>query len=284
MIPLIKKFHREYENFTPSQRRIAEYLTENISEALLLNATQIAGKAKVSEATLTRFIATFGFSGFAAFKKEIGKQILHEHSPTVRLTKSAKTLENRDSLFAEIMKGDISNIQALSTAISDELFDQAVTKIFTAKTLYVLGLRTSFTCAFYLSFSLRMFLNNVKLITPNIGDIPERFIKANNEDVLVSICFRRYTHHTIKIVEQAKQKGVFILAITNSTLSPIAQLADMVLTIETDIPTFTQSYTAPISLMTALITAASIRDKNAALNALKELDEIHETFETYYRS
>jgi DNA-binding MurR/RpiR family transcriptional regulator len=259
-------------------------LTENTNEALLLNATQIAKKAKVSEATLTRFIAAFSFSGYAAFKKEIGKQILNENSMTARLAKSAKMLGDRGSLFAEIMKGDISNIHSLRAAITDKQFDQAVTKIFTARNLYVLGLRTSFSCAFYLSFSLQLFLNNVKLISPNIGDIPERFIKANNKDVMVSICFRRYTHHTIKIAEQAKQKGVFILAITNSMLSPIAHLADMVLTVETDIPTFTQSYTAPICLLTALITAVSLRDKKATLNALDELDQNHKIFETYYEN
>jgi len=283
MISFWDDIKKRYKTFTSSQRRIADYLFDNPSGVLLFNATQIANKANVSEATLTRFITVLGYSGFSEFKRNISQKILQEHSVTKRLTKSAKTLRGGNSVFTKIIKGDIENLSDLPANISDVLFKTAVSKIASGKTIYVVGLRSSFTCAFYLAFSLRFFMNSVRLVTPNVADLPDQFLNAGSKDVLVAISFRRYTHATVRIAELAKKKGVYIIAITNNLLSPLATLADLTLIAETDIPTFTQSFTAPISLITAMITALSLKNRKRVMAALEELERNHELFETFYK-
>ena len=283
MISFWDDIKKRYNTFTSSQRRIADYLFDNPSGVLLFNATQIANKANVSEATLTRFITVLGFSGFSEFKRNISQKILQEHSVTKRLTKSAETLGGGNSIFNKIIKGDIENLSHLPANISDVLFKTAVSKIASGKTIYVLGLRTSFTCAFYLAFSLRFFMNSIRLVTPNVADLPDQFLNTGSKDVLVAISFRRYTHATVRIVELAKKKGVYIIAITNNLLSPLATLADLTLIAETDIPTFTQSFTAPISLITAMVTALSLKNRKRVMVALEELERNHELFETFYK-
>ena len=126
-------------------------------------------------------------------------------------------------------------------------------------------------------------MNSVRLVTPNVADLPDQFLNAGSKDVLVAISFRRYTHATVRIAELAKKKGVYIIAITNNLLSPLATLADLTLIAETDIPTFTQSFTAPISLMTAMITALSLKNRKRVMTALEELERNHDLFETFYK-
>jgi len=65
-----------YPKLTPSQKKVASYLHDNINEAFLLNSFQIAKKANVSEATVTRFISTLGYSGFSEFKREIAQRVV----------------------------------------------------------------------------------------------------------------------------------------------------------------------------------------------------------------
>jgi DNA-binding MurR/RpiR family transcriptional regulator len=281
MRSILDKIYAEYKTFTPSQQKVSEYLSQHLDEALILNANQIAKEAGVSEATFTRFIARLGFSGFSEFKREIGNFIIQGYSTTERLAESVQTFGISNSVFLEILQGDIENINKITNGVSNALFEKAVDKLSSAKSIYLLGLRSSYSLAFYLAFNLRFFLKSVNLIKPGIGDIPEQVLSTGKGDVLVAIAFRRYTSEVVKIAEKMKRKNAYIIAVTNSHLSPIAQLADMSLVVETEITTYIESFTAPMSLLNALITAVALKKKKQALPALKRLETEFEEFGTY---
>jgi len=281
MNPILEKIYCEFKTFTPSQQKVAQYLTQHLDDALILKASELAKEAGVSEATFTRFITRLGFSGFSEFKREIGNLIIRGNSTAQRLAESAETFGISDSVFLEILRGDIDNIHNITNAISNEQFEKAVGNLSSAQSIYLLGLRSSYALAFYLAFNLRFFLKSVSLIKPGIGDIPEQVLSIGKGDVLVALSFRRFTRDVVNIVEKIKRKKVYIIAITNSHLSPIAQLADMSLVVETEIPTYIESYTAPMSLLNALITAIALKKKKQALPALTKLETEFEAFETY---
>jgi DNA-binding MurR/RpiR family transcriptional regulator len=272
-----------YVKLTPRQQRVANYIHNNFNEALLLNSFHIAKTADVSEATVTRFVNNLGFSGFSEFKREIARQVLEGFSTTKRLAESAESLESQSDVFSSILKGDIENIRTLPSKIPDQLFEEAVGKLCSARTIYVLGLRSSYALAFYLAFALRFFLKKVILVKPGIGDVPEQVLGAREKDALVVISFRRYTRESFNIAEKIKKKKATVIAITNSELSPIAELADVTLIASTKIPTYIESYTAPMSLINALITAIALKKRKEALPALKKLEREFEEFETYDR-
>jgi DNA-binding MurR/RpiR family transcriptional regulator len=237
--------------------------------------------ADVSESTVTRFVSNLGFSGFPEFKREIAQQVLGSFSTTSRLAESVENLAGEGSVLSQILKGDIENIRALTTKISEETFEEAVKILCSARTIYALGLRSSYALAFYLAFALRFFLNHVILVTPGIGDVPEQVLGATEDDALVVISFKRFTRDSFTIAERIKRKRTRVITITNSELSPIAKLADITLIASTKIPTYIESYTAPMSLLNALITAIALRKKNRAMSALKKLEATFEEFDTY---
>jgi DNA-binding MurR/RpiR family transcriptional regulator len=281
MKTVLEHISNNYRKLTPSQQKIANYIYNNINETLLLNSYQISRMTNVSEATVTRFVNNLGFSGFSEFKKEIARQVLKDFSTTRRLAESAENLQDHGNIFPGILNGDIENIKALTTTISDQLFEEAVSLLCSARSIYILGLRSSYALAFYLAFDLRFFLNHVILVKPGIGDLPEQVLGAREGDALVVISFRRYTRESITIAQRIKNKGVSLIAITNSELSPIAELADVVLVASTNIQTYIESYTAPMSLINALITSIAIRKKDRAMSALDTLEISFEEFQTY---
>jgi len=281
MEALFQQISAKYKTLPPSQRKVAEYFFHNLNQAIILNATQIAAQAKVSEATVIRFVNGLGYSGFSDFKRVVGQQILADYSTSTRLIESAKTLEGRRSLFTDILMGDIEKIRDLGSRINEEMFNKAVEKLCSARNLYILGLRSSYALAFYLAFDLRFFLNSVRLVELGVGDLPEQLRDIGPSDVLVVISFKRHTQETVRIAEKVKEKKPFIIAITNSELSPTAQLSDMALIAETKIPAYFESYTAPMSLLNALITAIALREKDKAIPMLDRLEKEFEKFDTF---
>ena len=133
MEELFQQISAKYKTLPPSQRKVAEYFFHNLNQAILLNATQIATQAKVSEATVIRFVNGLGFSGLSDFKRVVGQKILADYSTSTRLLESAKTLEGRNSLFSDILMGDINKIRALGSQITEKTFNQAVEKLCSAR-------------------------------------------------------------------------------------------------------------------------------------------------------
>ena len=280
---MLSKIHAKYQTFTASQQRIAEYLTQHMEEAFVLNATELAHTVDVSEATITRFIKCLGFSGFSEFKRDMGRHVLRGLSSMEKLAESAETLAPSESVLSEILRGDIDNIRSIIAEISDEKFKEAVDRLSSARSIYILGLRASHALALYLSFNLRFFLKSVNLLKPGIGDIPEQVLDCRNGDVLIAISFRRYTREVFDIAKKIKKKGVYLIAITNTRLSPLGQLADMGLIVKTEIPTYIESFTAPMSLLNALITAIALKKREAAVPALKRLEKEFDEHRTYLK-
>ena len=57
----------------------------------------------------------------------------------------------------------------------------------------------------------------------------------------------------------------------------------MGLIVKTEIPTYIESFTAPMSLLNALITAIALKKRKAAVPALKRLEKEFDEYRTYLK-
>ena len=270
-----------FQDMTPSQRRIARYVFHYVNEVLVATQGQVAEQVGVSEATVSRFIHTLGFSRFNAFKDALAKEAFSDFSTTRRLVDSSDRLQG--TILSSVLSTDMENIRELLSNLTEEHFEQAVQSLAQASRVYILGLRSSYALAFYFYFTLRFFSSNVRLLKPDVGDMPEQIIDAGAEDVLVSISFRRYTQLTIQLTKKMKEKGATVVGITDSMLSPLAHLADIPMIASTSMPSYFESYTGPMSLINALMASLALRRENEAIYALDRMESAFEDFETYFQ-
>lgn len=270
-----------FPDLTPSQRRIARHVLHHVNDVLVATQAQLASQVGVSEATVSRFIHTLGFSKFNAFKDALAKEAFSDFSTTRRLVDSSDQLQG--TVLSTVLSTDMANIREMHAALDEDRFEYAVQVLANSRQIYVLGLRSSFALAFYLYFTLRFFSPNARLLKPEVGDIPEQVIEAGSKDVLISIGFRRYTQLTVNLTEKLKRKGVTVIGITDSMLSPLAHLADIPLIAPTSIPSFFEAYTAPMSLINALLASLALRREDQALYALNRMESAFEDFDTYFQ-
>ena len=277
MEEFISKLNESYQSLSPGFQKIAKYLSEKMTEAMLLNSTEMANKTSVSEATLTRFIKHLGYNGFTEFRRDISQMVVDDLAKTKTLAESAQFFEDSKSIFAEVIRDDIESIGRLPSYISEKLFNEVVETLTTARNVYVLGLRSSYAVAFYFAFIMRPLLNSLRLIRIGVGDLPEQIMDADKQDILLVICLKRYTKTTYDIMEQFKKRGTKIITITSDPFSLVGQISDVKLIVKTD----TLSYTAPMSLMNAFINAMIIKKKSQYMSAIKRHEQALEDFDTY---
>jgi DNA-binding MurR/RpiR family transcriptional regulator len=281
MDSLSRRIKDHFAELTRSEQKVAAFILDGRGQALLCNQEDIARQAGVSEATVSRFVRKLGFARFQELKAEIARQALDSFSTAKRLADSADELDRSVDAFSRVLHTDIENIQSLRETITASLFERAVDAICSARRILVLGLRSSHALAYYLAFDLRFFLHNVSLVTPGTEELPEQILDIQEEDVLVCISFRRYTRKTVEMAHMIRERGASIISITDSDLSPLGQMADLSLATPTRIPSFFESYTAPLCLMNALLTAIALRKEDEAIPVLNRLESVFEELNTY---
>ena len=94
----------------------------------------------------------------------------------------------------------------------------------------------------YAAFQLTSLRGEIYVLAPQASGLMEdRIADFRRKDVLVAYDFRRYQPETIAFCQAAKERGVRIVLFTDLDLSPIADVADVVIpvTVETTSPTDT---------------------------------------------
>jgi DNA-binding MurR/RpiR family transcriptional regulator len=156
--------------------------------------------------------------------------------------------------------------------------------IASADRIIIVGLRSAHALAIFLGVALEFLQKNVWVLQPGIGDMWDRLLGLRKGDLVIGISFPRYTKQTVEVLSFARQKGVKTLAITDTLISPLVQFADHVLTARYKMDSFIESFTAPLSLINAVVTALGIQDKKTTLTSLKALEEIWKNQEIYYNT
>lgn len=106
-------------------------------------------------------------------------------------------------------------------------------------------------------------------------------LRIDSGDTLFAVTFPRYSTRVVKAVEYAAATGAHVIALTDSSSSPIAEKADSLLLAKSDMASFVDSLTAPLSVINALIVAVSRRRQSEITETFAKLEKIWEEYEVY---
>lgn len=227
---LLLRIRRLLPYLNPALRRVGEYTPKNSAKIKLLKIRELARSARVSEATVTRFVREIGLDSFQNLKISIAA-IPHEH---VKPLNSRERLvyddvSKNDSIEKIVGKITFRNIEALQDTakiINAAEIERAVSAIDQADFLvfYCVGTSTiAAECA-----KMRFYRIGKKCIVYND---PAHFAVSSSllaeGNVAIGISNSGSTILTVNALKAAKENGVPTICITNFDNSPITQFADI---------------------------------------------------------
>ena len=109
----------------------------------------------------------------------------------------------------------------------------------------------------------------------------EQLVQVQPGDVLLAISFPRYSKMTVNAVQYAREKGADVVAITDSTLAPLYPLASAALLVRSDMISFVDSITAPLSLLNALIVTVGQRKNEEVPETFSELERVWSQYSVF---
>jgi len=271
----------DFLKLTAAQKKVMKFIFNHLNEVIFMTASTLGKKTDVSEATIIRLAQSLGFGGFPALQKHL-RNLHQDKFTTVKRLEKALDLPGTSDPFINTIQMDIKNISAMAEAVSEKTFNQVVTQLWKAKQIKIIGLRSAFSLAVYLKFGLRFLGRKVSLIQPSHGDLWDQLALLTQNDLLVGISFPRYSNLTVDAVAFAKEKQCKIIAVTDTIVSPLTPYSDWVLVAPCQSESYMDSFTAPMGLLHALLTAMSLKKPEAALTAFQHIENLWDKQHVYF--
>ena len=267
--------------FSKGQRRIAQYITEAYDKAAFMTASRLGNTVGVSESTVVRFAVDLGFDGYPAMQKAMQEMVLNRLTSVQRIEVANDRLGDQD-VISMVIRSDIDKLRQTEETVSRTEFNNAVNAILKAKRVYILGVRSVAPLANFLGYYLNYMFNNVHVVSGmSAGEMFEKIVGVNSEDVVIAFSFPRYSASTTKGARYCRSAGATVIGITDSKLSPLGECCDHVLIAKSDMVSLVDSLAAPLSLINALIVAIAAKREKELSRTFENLERIWDEYDVY---
>ena len=267
--------------FSKGQKRIARYITDSYDKAAFMTANRLGKTVGVSESTVVRFAVDLGFDGYPSMQKAMREMVLNRLTSVQRIEVANNRFGDQD-VVSMVLHSDMEKLRQTSETISREEFNTAVDAILKAKRVYILGVRSVAPLANFLGHYLNYMFNNVHVISGfSAGEMFEKIVGVNSEDVIIAFSFPRYSASTTKGARYCRSAGATVIGITDSRESPLGQCCDHVLLAKSDMVSLVDSLVAPLSLVNALIVAIAAKREKELSQTFANLERIWDEYDVY---
>ena len=244
---------------SPSERRVARTLLAGPPTIGLESSARLAQAAGVSGPTVSRFIAGLGFGNYAAFQRALHEEIAARMMPPVEVYRQHQTEHRSPDAPGDSARILGEAVTATVAGLDPAEFRGAVDLLAgEGRQVLVIGGWFSQLLAGYLASVLRELRPGVRLVGPSPSDRAGAVADIARRDIVAAFDFRRYDRDTLEIARSARAVGARIVLITDPWLSPVADIADAVLTAQVSGPSPFESLTPALAVVETLV--ASVVD------------------------
>jgi DNA-binding MurR/RpiR family transcriptional regulator len=236
---LLAQIASQFDGLSKQLKLIARYVEQHRDHLGLERIQDVAARCGVQPSAVIRFCKHFGFSGYSEMQKIFREGIKQQLGPggnyQARIREVIEHAEGELSaadIAHEFIGGSIAGMQELQRDLHGTTFGEAVALLAQAEAVWLLGARRSFPVAAYLAYALQHTDKQIQLVH-GLGAMQHgqlRGLKAG--DVMIVTSFAPYAEETLDLAQEAADRGAKLIAITDSRMSPLANLADAALLVQ----------------------------------------------------
>ena len=246
---IVETLHRIYQDFSKQEKRVADVILDAPGELGLYSASELAERADVSNATITRFVRRAQFSSYEELRLA-AREARSWGSPLFQAGPVTSTGDN--DFLSEFLKAETHNLaQALNSLVPSEI-DEMAEALIAARNLVFMGFRNSHFLASYARNQFLQFRSGTR-ISPGPGEtITESTADLTSEDVVLVIGVRRILSSLKSEMASLHDRGVPILLLTDPSARVVPAFARWTLTCPVESPYLFDSYSGVQSVLRIL--------------------------------
>ncbi len=267
-------------SLTKNQRLLAQFVIDHPKDVAFMTAAQLAKVVNVSESSVFRFATQIGYEGYPDFRSSIRDSVME--TLTIEDRDQSYVSQDEDGeadIFTKALLLDAQTIIDEATNLNRADLYEAADMIIQAKSVYVVGGRSSSALAHYLCFYLSWLLPNVHEMKNDYA--LEKMTNLDSETLIIGITFNRCIQSVVNLLDLAARLGIPTMAITSNKANPLGRNASHVLAFPCNYISFIDSYTVPICYLNTLILAISRRKLGDRSKSFAELEALWKEHNVY---
>lgn len=229
---IVHKIHLVYDEFSPTERRIADWILANTSEATSLSISDIAERCEVGEASLFRFCRQLGVKSFREFRvllaqelaaKQLGYEWNEPHAD-IDLADDTATVAQK------VTRANIETLYQMWDSLACSEIDRAIEAMSNAKLITIFGEGSSGVIAQDAEYRFLRVGLPVQYHTSHVAFVTASLL--SEKDATIAISHSGRTREVVEAQQLAKSTGATTIALTSFPGSPLAECSDIKLIVE----------------------------------------------------
>ena len=270
-LPLRDEIFQRMDGLTPAERKVARTLLARYPAAGLESTASLAAAAGTSKPTVLRLLARLGFGSYRDFQERLRAEVTRSMSASpLSRARARRAAPSDDSVFLRAVEQRARLITRLQDTVPPGEIERAVS-LLAGRPRHVVtsGGYFSRLIARMLAMQLDELIPNVDYADEPLGADVGKYLRAGRDSVAIVFDLRRHELASKEVVSMAKTCGASVVLITDESLSPSAEEADIVLPVAVDGIPF-DSFAALLVLTESLVDAVFQRAGEAAIERMAD--------------
>lgn len=260
------------ESLTPAERRIAETVLAAPQLVGFGTVAELAAAAGVGTATVVRFATKLGYDGFSDLQQSVQTDLTGQLRPAVERIRDQRTRAG-DSLLGHHTDVEGDNVRSTLDPLDPAIVHEVVQRLADQRheVLVLSGVASQGVARQFLG-DLRQLRGRCEMLSGSPVEIGRTLAVAGDGATVVAIDLRRYERWVIEALHLARRRDAWVVALTDSVLSPLASNADRAFVVSAAASGPFDSHVGTLALLNLLVTevARAMRtDATPRLDALE---------------
>jgi len=246
-----------YPSLSKQLQQIARFALERPNELALGTVAAVAEAAGVQPSALIRFANALDFGGFSEMQQVFRARLI-ERSGSYRerirsMRRGTAPPPSDDGVLHQFVGDAVAELGHLEENVQAADLQAAARLLCGASRVHVLAQRRAFPVACYLAYALGQ-LELKALLLDGVGGMLDQSLRCiEAQDVLLVASFQNYSPAVVEAARQVQARGVPVIAITDTSLSPLKASARVCFQLGQGGAAAFRSLVAPLCLAQALV-------------------------------
>jgi DNA-binding MurR/RpiR family transcriptional regulator len=256
---------------TTAERRVAEVVLARPQLVAFGTVAELASAAGSGAATVVRLSTKLGYDGFTALQAAVQAELAAQLRPAAERIREPAGAD----LTTRHQQLEVANVHASLRAVSAETLAAVVDHLADRDArVFVLSGDASRGVALQFVGDLGSLRDDVTLIDGNPIAVRRQAALLHAGDVLLTLDLRRYERWVVDVAQSARAAGVWSVALTDSVLSPLAQIADANVVLAAAGSGPFDSHTGTLAVFDLFVSAVADRLRAHATERLDRLEAV----------
>jgi DNA-binding MurR/RpiR family transcriptional regulator len=267
---------------SPRRRELVSPILERPRDYVLLSARKLAEAVGSDAMAVLRAIRAMGFTGYAGFRQYLHELALVQATQLDAMQNGLPKDSNVPVYLGESLARDAANLAALRHTLDAGRIEALAARLYKSRRIVLLGGDLATVLVNFLQYNLAV-IDLAAAACTRPGEVAHAVRHLHKRDLVIAMTFRRGLRQTVEGVRQARERGAYCVALTDTHLSPIARFAHESFVTPVQSTLYGVSYVAPMAFLNMVLVACAASRKARTLRLLKAADAEQRTGFRWYR-